>query len=102
MTKQLFIVILLSLAVFQAYTQAELSDEFKDFKAKHGKTYAEHEGRYRMQIYLKNKHKIAEHNADTTKTWQMGATRFTDLSHEEFIYTHLTLLAPDAKVYKQI
>lgn len=47
-----------------------------------------------MQIYLKNKAKVEKHNADPTQTWEMGLTKFSDLSHEEFIYTHLTLMTP--------
>lgn len=81
MTKQLILVILLSLAIFQAHSRQAVDQEFKDFRAKHGKTYSEHEARYRMQIYLKNQNKITDHNADTSKTWQMGTTKFSDLSH---------------------
>ena len=48
-------------------------------------------------MYLKNKAKIDKHNTDSTQTWQMGVTKFSDLSHEEFIYTHLTLVTPNYK-----
>jgi hypothetical protein len=34
-----------------------------------------------MHIYLKNKAKIEKHNSDSTQTWKMGATKFSDLSH---------------------
>lgn len=51
-----------------------------------------------MQIYLKNKAKMEKHNADSAQSWQMGATKFADLSHEEFIYTHLTLVTPNIKI----
>ena len=98
MTKQLILFVLLSLTVFQTQANSDLDQEFNDFKAKHGKVYNEHESRYRIQLYLKNKEKIQQHNADSTQTWGMGHTQFADLSHEEFIYTHLTLMVPSIRI----
>lgn len=98
MNKQLLLVLLLSFVLFQTHSQDALEDEFNDFRAKHGKTYAEHEARYRIHLYLKNKNKIDAHNADATQTWKMGTTKFADLSHEEFVYTHLTLLTPSIRL----
>ena len=54
-----------------------------------------------MKIYLLNKNKIERHNADTTRSWQMGSTKFADLSHEEFVYTHLTLMTPQIQLNVQ-
>lgn len=81
MNKQFILLVLLSLAIFQAHSREAFDEEFKEFRSKHGKTYSEHEARYRMQIYLKNKNKITAHNSDPSKTWQMGSTKFSDLSH---------------------
>lgn len=80
MSQPLILLLLLALTLFQTHAQNSLDQEFNNFKATHGKIYNEHESRYRMQIYLKNKNKIDDHNADPIHSWQMDTTKFSDLS----------------------
>ena len=54
-----------------------------------------------MQLYLVNKNKIERHNAEASNTWEMGTTQFADLTQEEFVYTHLTLMTPNLKIQVQ-
>jgi hypothetical protein len=80
MNQSLILLLLLSFTLFQAHSKNTIDQEFNNFKATHGKIYNEHESRYRMQIYLKNKNKMEEHNANPIHSWQMDTTKFSDLS----------------------
>lgn len=57
-------------------------------KSKYGKNYQNGtEDSKRMDIFLKNKQKIDEHNEKHSKgsvSFKMGVNKFSDLTHEEF------------------
>lgn len=66
-------------------------EEWKAFKNQHSKTYEnEVEERFRMKIFLENRHKIAIHNQKYAKnevTYKLGLNKYADLLHHEFINT---------------
>lgn len=40
MQKQILLIVLISLAVFQVHSSDKLSQEYKDYQVKHGKSYS--------------------------------------------------------------
>lgn len=59
---------------------------FHDYKVHHRKNYFnEEEHNFRFNVWMDNRAKIMEHNANPDKTFTMGINQFTDLTHEEFI-----------------
>lgn len=61
---------------------------FDHLKTKYGKVYQnETEDNERMQIFLKNKRKVEEHNEKHSQglvSFKMGVNKFSDLTSEEF------------------
>ncbi|CAO1331127.1 unnamed protein product [Diamesa serratosioi] len=68
-----------------------IKEEWSSFKAQHGKNYAsEIEERFRMKIFMENRHKIAKHNqkfADKTVTFKLGVNKYADMLPHEFVNT---------------
>lgn len=65
-----------------------LGDEWHLFKSAHNKAYSEFEDKFRMKVYLENRHKIAKHNARFEKgevSFKMDMNHFGDLLHHEFV-----------------
>ena len=46
--------------------------QFETYKARFGKVYTPEEEQFRKAIFNKNLHKIEEHNADSSNTYEMG------------------------------
>lgn len=87
---------LVALCLFFAVTSATvvsfkdvIEEEWQAWKQEHGKTYTDDaEERFRMKVFMENKHKIARHNqkaANGIKSYHMAMNRFGDLLHHEFV-----------------
>lgn len=72
--------------VSQAVSLSELAqDEWEAFKQHHGKKYDNDvEERFRMKIYLENRHRIARHNKDENKPFKLSMNKYGDLLSHEF------------------
>jgi len=68
----------------QAISLSELAlEEWEAFKSHHGKKYQnEVEERFRMKIYLENRHRIAKHNKDAP--FKLTMNKYGDLLSHEF------------------
>ena len=66
-----------------------IEEEWAAFKTEHNKQYAnEDEERFRMKVWMENKHKIARHNqkaANGVKSYDVAMNQFGDLLHHEFV-----------------
>lgn len=61
-------------------------DEWEAFKYYHNKSYANDiEEKFRMKIYLENRHRIAKHNKDGDKTYKLGMNKYGDMLPHEFV-----------------
>merc|ERR1711970_843059 len=79
---------LLVLFLFVSTSLADPWSEFQSFKAKHGKTYgSSKEETTRFAIFKENLEKIEKHNQEG-HSWQLGLTKFADLTQEEFTKTY--------------
>ena len=79
-----------TLAAASAITYKDVfNQEWEEFKSTHKKTYAdENEEKFRMKIYLENRHKISRHNlraANGVKTYTLAMNEYGDLLHHEFV-----------------
>ena len=77
-------------ATAQAVSFFELvQEEWTTFKAEHGKNYnSDIEEKFRMKIYMDNKHKIAKHNGNYEMkkvSYKMKMNKYGDMLHHEFI-----------------
>jgi len=83
------IFVLVSLGLTTAVSVNKLlGDEWNLFKSIHSKSYSEFEEKFRMKVYLENRHKIARHNALHQKgevSFSMEMNHFGDLLHHEFV-----------------
>ena len=102
MNKQYLVTFLLAAvatyALFSHHT-AQQPYSFEQFKADYQKTYHKSgEEEYRKTIFLRNLVRIAEHNAQADKTYEMGVTQFADLTDAEFQAIYLTLAPPKKNI----
>ena len=68
----------------RALIDLEILTQFVAFKSRFGKHYAcLSELAYRQRIFAANLKRIKAHNADATQTYQLGLTKFSDLTDEE-------------------
>ena len=66
-------------------------DEFKSFTEQYGKSYKDSdEYAHRFSVFRTNSAYIRVKNSQES-TWKLGINQFTDLTHEEFKSTYLTL-----------
>lgn len=81
--------------LFTQVDKASTSD-FEAWKAQHSiKFETEFENSYRERIFLQNQAKMAAHNADKSKTFEMGLNQFSALTGEEFKQQYLGLVLPE-------
>jgi len=66
-------------------------EEWELFKLQHKKKYvSDTEEKFRMKIFMDNKHKIAKHNSRFEKgevTYELGLNEYADMLHHEFTHT---------------
>jgi len=87
MGNQVIFLMLVCLGVVQAVSLFALAqDEWDLFKSTHSKKYDnEVEERFRMKIYLENRHKIAKHNKDgDTHGYTLAMNQYGDMLPHEF------------------
>jgi cathepsin L len=83
---------IIAIAVFLCldvvHSSGEITEEFKNFKLKHGKVYKNaQEEAYRLQVFSNNKAQIAAHNElfqQGKSTFTMGLNQYSDMTYEEF------------------
>lgn len=70
----------------QALSLVELAkDEWEEFKITHDKRYNNDvEERFRMKIYLENRHRIAKHNKEAEHPYKLAMNKYGDLLSHEF------------------
>jgi len=80
------LVVVVACEVASAISLAELArDEWEAFKTRHEKKYEnEIEERFRMKIYLENRHKIAKHNKGQDAPFKLSMNKYGDLLSHEF------------------
>ncbi|XP_055853685.1 cathepsin L [Episyrphus balteatus] len=65
-----------------------VKEEWQTFKLSHSKKYkSDVEEKFRMKIFMENKHKIAKHNqkyAQGLVSYKLGVNKYADLLHHEF------------------
>lgn len=73
----------------------ELMNQWKAFKAAHGKTYQSAElDAYRYSVFVRNLQRLEQLNAQRMGGPQYGITKFMDLEPEEFERTYLNYRPP--------
>jgi len=88
-----FYIALLSIVVAcQAVSFFELvADEWETYKLEHGKTYkSDVEEKFRMKIFMENRHQIAKHNAayeQGNKKFKLALNQYGDMLLHEFVKT---------------
>lgn len=85
-------------------------EEWTAFKLEHGKNYkSDTDEKYRMKIFIDNKHKIATHNQKYELhqvSYKLGLNKYGDMLHHEFVATlngfNRTALKFDGTIPKKI
>lgn len=90
--KTLIVLLLAVITVSQAVSFLDLvMEEWKTFKVQHKKGYgSEIEEKFRMKIFMENKHKIAKHNAKYEQglvPYKLQINKYADMLHHEFVNT---------------
>jgi len=84
-----FLSICLAAVSAASFFEADVVEEWAEWKATHGKTYNDaYEDLSRMTIFLENKAAIDEHNSQAAQgkhTYFMEMNQFGDLRNEEFV-----------------
>jgi C1A family cysteine protease len=97
-SKQVALLLALVTVASVIFTQVNLKPEanqFESWKAKHGITFeSAFENAYRERIFLENLALIELHNADKTRTYDMGLNQFSAHTDEEF-QQNLGLVLPE-------
>lgn len=85
----LSVILALAITLSSAVSINELiKDEWELFKNTHGKTYSSFEEKFRMKVYLENRHKIARHNSlnqDGEVSYTLAMNKYGDMLHHEFV-----------------
>ncbi|XP_071877443.1 cathepsin L [Bombus fervidus] len=90
---KLFLLLIVAvLATAQAISFFELvNQEWTTFKMEHNKVYkSDIEERFRMKIFMDNKHKIAKHNGNYEMkkvSYKLKMNKYGDMLHHEFVNT---------------
>lgn len=97
--KQLAVVLAIigAAAVLLNHQSTAKPTEFEAWKAKHGISFAsEFENAYRERIFLENLAKVASHNNNEYRTYDMGLNQFSALTQQEFVETYLGAIVNQA------
>ena len=73
-------------------------DLWTHWKVTNGKKYGD-EDNSRLSIFYENYQKVMKHQADPSKTYDMGFTKFMDLTPEEFKMKYLATIVPPQPEY---
>jgi len=87
--KTLVVFLVVAIAAISAVSFVDLVvEEWKTFKVEHKKGYgSEIEEKFRLKIFMENKHKIAKHNAKFELgfvPFKLSVNKFADMLHHEF------------------
>jgi cathepsin L len=90
--KIFFVLLVAVVTVSQAVSLIDLvMEEWKTFKIQHRKGYgSDIEEKFRMKIFMENKHKIAKHNAKYEMglvPYKLQVNKYADMLHHEFVNT---------------
>lgn len=66
-----------------------VADLWSHWKTENNKRYGSEDG-YRLSVFYDNYQKVIEHQANEDRTYEMGFTKFMDLTSEEFQAKYLT------------
>jgi len=92
----------LSVLYNQTQTESTLT-EFQSWKAKYNMKFdSMFEESYRERIFLENLAKIAAHNANEHKTYEMGVNQFSALTQEEFAQQYLGTIVPTTEASVEV
>ena len=92
----------LSVLYNQTQTESTLT-EFQSWKAKYNMKFdSMFEESYRERIFLENLAKIAAHNANEHKTYEMGVNQFSALTQEEFVQQYLGTIVPTTEASVEV
>ena len=88
--RALLLLVVAVVATAQAVSFFELvKEEWTTFKTEHNKNYkSDIEEKFRMKIYMDNKHKIAKHNGNYEMkkvSYKMKMNKYGDMLHHEFV-----------------
>ncbi|XP_029042333.2 procathepsin L [Osmia bicornis bicornis] len=88
--KTLLLLVAIAFVTAQAISFFELvNEEWTTFKMEHNKIYKNDvEERFRMKIYMDNKHKIAKHNGNYEMkkvSYKLKMNKYGDMLHHEFV-----------------
>ncbi|XP_076642385.1 cathepsin L isoform X2 [Halictus rubicundus] len=88
--KVLLLLIVAVIAMAQAVSFYEVvKEEWHAFKLEHSKTYnSDIEEKFRMKIFMDNKHKIAKHNGNYGRNhvpYKLKMNKYGDMLHHEFV-----------------
>lgn len=67
------------------------ASDFEEWKKVHGIHYCTAENFFREAVFYSNVQKVQEHNANPSRTYDMGINHLSALTQEEFVRTYLTL-----------
>jgi len=85
----LSVVLALTLGLANSVSISQLvKDEWDLFKNTHNKSYSSFEEKFRMKVYLENRHKITRHNARNQNgevSFTLKMNKYGDLLHHEFV-----------------
>lgn len=66
-------------------------EEWAAYKAEHRKSYdSDTEEKFRMKIFMENRHKVAKHNAQYERglvSYKLKINKYSDMLHHEFVHT---------------
>ncbi|KAI4387270.1 hypothetical protein MLD38_005113 [Melastoma candidum] len=80
-----FLVLAVSASLSSARTDAEVSEMYDLWLARHGKAYnGIGEREHRFEIFKDNLRFVDEHNAVENRTYKLGLNKFADLTNEEY------------------
>jgi len=83
------VILALAVTLASAISVSQLiKDEWELFKKTHDKSYSEFEDKFRLKVYLENRHKIARHNTRNQfgdVSYTLAMNKYGDLLHHEFV-----------------
>src|SRR5690242_8544070 len=98
--KQVALLLAIITAASVIFTQVDRTPEATEFEAWKSqfsiKYESSFENAYRQKIFLEKSAKIALHNSDKYKTYEMGHNQFSALTQEEFEQQYLGLVLPES------